>query len=273
MSSRPSPDRPAGPPPEKRKPSGPVVTPQVLAIILGIILVIALVVYYQSVVVKFNNQKQMLASQIAQKKKDIDTYKKKGAKLDEAREVNLALREKLNTLDYLFLQDQSSVIPFFENTLFPLIDSSRLAPGKIELENSYTFFINTAMSPMQTMPASILFENAEKEFPVVYRGEKNGQPVESPLDTRPDSFIQPFTMTLSEFRGTYEDAKAFVKRIQRGRQEQLITVHCLKNDDGKNTGVFRTSTEWTITITVYFMNPEKSASGDDPPAKPGSKTC
>jgi len=273
MSSRPSAERQAGPPPEKRKPAGPVVTPQVLAIILGIILVVALIVYYQSVVVKFNNEKQQLASRIAQSQQNIRTYQTKGAKLDEARDVNLALREKLNTLDYLFLQDQSSVIPFFENTLFPMLDSSRLRPGTIELEDSYTFYINTAMSPMQTLPSSVFFENAGETFKVHYEGEKSGVPVESPLDTRPSTFIEPFTMTFKDFRGTYEDARKFVERIQKARQETLMTVLCLKNDDSKNAGVFRTATDWTISVTVYFMNPEKSASGDTPPAPPGSKTC
>lgn len=274
MSSAPSaPERQAAPPPEKRTPTGPVVTPQVLAIILGIILVVALIIYYQSVVVKFTNQQQQLSSQINQAEQNIRTYTTKGEKLEDAREVSLALREKLNTLDYLFLQDQSSVIPFFENTLFPMIESSRLQPGFITLEGPYTFYINTAMSPFQTLPASAFFENAEKEFPVVYRGEKDGIPVEAPLDTRPDSFIEPFTMTFEEFRGTYEDVLKFVERIQTTTQDQLITVHCLKNDDGENTGLYRTTTTWTIAITVYFMNPEKSASGETPPAPPGSKTC
>jgi hypothetical protein len=274
MSSKPSaPDRQAAPPPEKKAPSGPVVTPQVLAIILGIILVVALIVYYQAVVVKFNNEKQQVASQIAQTNQNIQTYTKKGNKLEEAREVSLALREKLNTLDYLFLQDQSSVIPLFENTLFPLIESSRMRPGKVVLEGPYTFYINTAMSPFQTLPASAFFEDAEKTFPVIYRGEKNGVPVEAPLDTRPDSFLEPFTMTFEEFQGTFEDVQRFVERIQTTTQDQLITVHCLKNDDSKNAGLYRTSTEWTIAITVYFMNPEKSASGETPPAPPGSKTC
>jgi hypothetical protein len=80
-------------------------------------------------------------------------------------------------------------------------------------------------------------------------------------------------MTFEEFQGTYEDVLKFVERIQTTTQDQLITVHCLKNDDGANAGLYRTTTEWTIAITVYFMNPEKSASGENPPAPPGSKTC
>lgn len=262
----------AGPPPEKKAPSGPVVTPQVLGIILGIILVIGVIVYYQMVVKKFTDEKAQLSAQISQTQLQIDTYRKKGGKLETARDINTAIREKLSTLDYLFLEDQTSVVPFFENSLLPLLETSRLTPGIIKAEE-FEFKLNMAMQPFKTLPATTLFEDAENIFPISYDGEKNGVPTESPLDTRPGTFLMPYNIVFEEFSGTYEDARAFVEQLQKSRQNELITVHCIKNDDSANAGIYRTNTLWTIAITVYFMNPEKNASGDDPPGKPGSESC
>jgi len=264
--------RKAGPPPEKKAPAGPVVTPQVLGIILGIILVIGVVMYYNMVIKKFTNEKAQLSASISQTQLQIDTYRKKGSKLETARDINTAIREKLSTLDYLFLEDQTSIVPFFENSLLPLLETSRLTPGIIKAEE-FEFKLNMAMQPFKTLPATTLFEDAASVFPIEYDGEKNGVPTESPLDTRPGTFIMPYNLTFEEFAGTYEDARAFVEQLQTSRQNELITVHCIKNDDSANAGIYRTSTLWTIQITVYFMNPEKNASGEEPPGKPGSETC
>lgn len=278
MSSAPSSERPqppAGPPPERKATAGPVITPQVLAIAFGIILVIGLVVYYQMVIASFNKQLSDTEAQKAATRQRINTYELKKSKLDEARSVNVALREKLNLIDYLFLYNQDSVLPFFETTLFPIILGSRLTPIDSTLIDSkpYTFQINMAMAPFNTLPRSLWFEDAPGKFPIEYHGEKGGVPTDAPLNTQPTTFLVPYDITMIDWVGTYEDVKDFIEDVQTAKDDILITVHCLKNDGGENFGVFRTYTPWTIAMTVYFMNPEESAQGDNPPALPGATSC
>jgi len=273
--NKPGEQRPAGPPPERKATAGPMITPQVLAIAFGIILVIAAVVYYQMVIAKFNNEMNETNNAIAAKNQQIATYEKKIDKLPEATSVNAALREKLNMIDYLFLYNQDSVLPFFEDTLFPIIESSRLSRTDstvIEVDE-YRFQINMAMEPFNTLPSSMWFDDAADLFPIEYSGEKNGVPVTTPLDTRPGAFLEPYNITMVDFRGTYEDVKGFIEDLQQAKDDILITVHCLRNDEGSNAGLFRTSTNWTMALTVYFMNPEASAQGDTPPDPPGSHSC
>ena len=253
-----------------------MITPQVLAIAFGIILVIGLVVYYQMVIVKFNRELTDTTTAINAAEQRIQTYQTKIAKLDQATEVNRALREKLNLIDYLFLYNQDSVLPFFQDTLFPIIESSRmtLVPGTSVVEvEQYTFKINMAMQPFETLPRTMWFEDAADLFPIDYDGEKNGQPIDTPLNTQPGTFLEPYNINLISFYGTYEDVQTFIEDLQTAKDDILITVHCLKNEVGENAGLYRTTTAWNIALTVYFMNPEASAQGDNPPDPPGAHTC
>lgn len=267
---------PPGPPPERKAAVGPVITPQVLAIAFGIILVVGVIVFYQMVIVEFNRELTETETAINATNTRIATYEKKIDKLEQATEVNRSLREKLNLIDYLFLYNQDSVLPFFEDTLFPIIESSRMTlvrdTSAIEVEE-YTFNINMAMQPFETLPRTIWFEDAADLFPIFYQGEKNGQPIETPLNTQPSAFLEPYGINLIDFYGTYEDVQDFIEDLQTAKDDILITVHCLKNDAGENAGMYRTSTAWTIALTVYFMNPEASAQGENPPDPPGSHTC
>lgn len=281
MSSAPSGQQPkqqakgaqAGPPPEKKQAKGPVVTPQALGILFGIILIVGIAVYY-FMVIKENTEKQdQLRGQITQTESQIQTYKKKGARLQDAISLNTALREKLNMLDYLFLQDQGSILPFYENTLLPLIESSTLEMGTIEPLEVYNFRINMAMSPFNTIPAVGGIEEPQNQFTISYEPEQGGTPTETPVTTSPSSFLTPYSLRLTEFSGTYEDVIKFVRKLQTDRNARLITVHCIRNDEGNNSTFYRTSTTWDMVITVYFMNPEQNASGDMPPSPPGSQTC
>lgn len=278
MSSAPSADQrrtPPGPPPERKAAAGPVITPQVLAIVFGIILVIGLIVYYQMVVANFNKQLSDTESAKAATQQRIKTYQLKQSKLDEARQVNVALREKLNLIDYLFLFNQDSVMPFYENTLLPIISGSRLTTkdSTVIEADPYTFQMNMAMAPFNTLPHSLWFEDVLTSFPIEYHGEKGGVPTDSPLNTQPTSFLTPYNITMVDWVGTYEDVKDFIEHLQTARDDILVTVHCLKNDSSDNYGVFRTYTPWTIALTVYFMNPEETAQGDNPPALPGASSC
>lgn len=268
--------KPGGPGPERKAAvKGPVVTPQALGIVFFLIIVVGVIVFWQMVVVKFNNQITTLNNTINQTRSQIETYKKKGSMLTEAKDVNSAIREKLNTLDYLFLVDQDSIVPFFEDTLLPLISTSQLRPtadSKLEVDK-YIFKINMAMEPFNTLPSSTLFENAEDVFGIEYQGEKDGQPVDTVLNTQPPAFLTPYQIKMTKFGGTYENVKQFIEDIQTKRNAVLITVHCFKNDKSENYGLYRTMTVWDIVMTVYFMNPEAQASGDNPPDPPGAKTC
>ena len=130
-----------------------------------------------------------------------------------------------------------------------------------------------AMDPFRSLPGFPMMEDETDAFPIDYFGERDGMPEESPLDTRPDAFLDPYNITLENFRGTYEDCKRFVERIQKLRRDKLITIHCIVNDPDSTTGLFRSSTDWTMEITVYFMNPDAPAGGSEPPEPPGSRSC
>lgn len=275
MSSKPKEGPPAGPPPEKKGPSGPVITPQILGIVFGVILLVGVIAYYQFVTVKYRNELERLNSSVNQTKTQIDTYRKKGAKKDKADEVNKTLKAKLGSLGYLFLEDQNSIIPFWESTFLPMLETSTLSIGPntvIEVEE-YRFFINMAMNPFQSLPQTPLIENLAKSFPIEYQGERDGQPADGPLDTTPNRFLMPYTIKVEGLVGTYENAMTFVAKVQRTRTREFITVHCIKNDEKESVGLFRTTTEWALVFTVYFMNPEAQANSPDPPGLPKSEKC
>lgn len=274
MSSGPR-TKPGAPAPEKKAPSGPVITPQILTVAFLIIMVIGLVVFWQAVIVKFNNEKNQLNARESQLITQISTYQQKQSKLETANSINLALRGKLGDLEYLFLVDQSSVLPLFEDTLWNLLLASPLVyygGGIIGIEE-YTFKINMAMAPFTTIPGNAFLEDPDSVFLIEYFGEKNGVPTEEPLDTRPPDFLTEMTISMQDWGATFEDIKKFVTMVQTGRNQTLFTIHCIKNEGGENRGIYRTVSDWTMELSVYFMNPEASASGDTPPGMPGSRSC
>ena len=275
MSSTRNQRKPAGgPPPERKASAGPVLTPQVLGVIFTLILIIGVIFHITQVVKKSNEAIKALDGQITAAQQQEQTYTKKKGKLEIARKLNTTVREKLQTVTYMFMTDQSSMLPFWEDQFLPILLRSPLSQsgGKFEVEE-YTFHINMAMQPFNTLPPSSFFEDAKKFFPIEYHGEQNGVPEDTPLDTRPSDFLTPYTITLSEFRGTYENVQDFVEDLQTKTNKYVYTVHCFANDDSTNQALFRTTSEWTIVITVYFINPEASASGDDPPTPPGAESC
>lgn len=275
MSSTRKPQKPAGgPPPERKAAPGPVITPQVLGVVFGLLLIIGVIVFYTQVVKKSNDKILELDNKIQASQKAKETYEKKKAKLEIARKLNTTVREKLQTVTYMFLTDQTSMVPFWEDQFLPILDRSPISQfgGKITVDE-YTYKINMAMQPFNTLPPGSFFENAQEFFPIAYEGEKDGVPEDTPLDTRPDAFLTPYTITMEEFRGTYEQVEKFVKELQTKTDKYLYTVHCFANDDSSNEPLYRTTTKWTIVITVYFINPEASASGDDPPVPPGAESC
>jgi hypothetical protein len=245
----------------------------VLGIAFFIILIIGLVLFRQEVMVKFQQKHAELESAKITAETNIKTYAKKKDKLTAATDLNLALRDKLSQLGYLFLLDQESLIPFLETRLFPLIDSSPLGQGGGVIEaDVYTFEINQLMNPFTTLPTHY-FKDPSKVFPIKYFSEQNGKAPPGPRKTQPTTFLKSYMIKMSEFTGTYEEVKKFIKSVQQAKQGQLITIHCVMNDKGKNQRYYRTRSQWTIVMTVYFMNPEAAAVGDDPPDKPGSRTC
>lgn len=275
-SARRPPGRPGAPAPERKQAAakGPVVTPQVLGILFGIILVVGLIAFYQGVVVKFSNSLKNLGTQKASTQTEIATYTKKSGRLEEAKSLNIALRKKLSNLDYMFLVDQDSVLDFFDTVFFPIIEASplgRRGGGKIECD-PFIYQINMAMNPFDTIPSGY-FEKPENTFKMKYIGEQGGAPTEQPLNTQPTEFLKPFKITMKEFSGTYQELEKFIRDLQTKKDNKVMTVHCFKNDKGKNAGVFRTVTQWTLVISVYFMNPDSAATGDDPPGLPGTATC
>jgi hypothetical protein len=263
------------PPPERKAAPGPVLTPQVLLVICLLILIAGVIFYATQIVKKSNEKLAALDSRINTAKTQKDTYTKKRGKLEIARKLNTTVREKLQTVTYMFMTDQDSMIPFWEDDFYPILAATPLA-GSAEATfkvDKYIFNINMAMKPFNTLPPSRFFEDANSVFPIQYHGEQNGVPEDTPLDTRPKDFLTPYTVKMEKFRGTYKDVRDFVETLQRKTNKVFYTVHCFANDEGKNIATFRTSTEWTIVFTVYFINPEASASGDDPPSPPGAESC
>jgi hypothetical protein len=263
-----------GGPAEKAAPKAPVLTPQIIGGFFAAVAIIGAIVVYSTVIKAGQDKVAGLKSQLSTVQGNITTYKTKGQKLKTATELDKALKDKLSRLDYLFLADQNDVVPYYEDTLLTLLDQSNLEAtndSKI-LGDVYTFQINMLNQPFNTIPNSPYFKNSYELFKISYLSEQNGVPP-AVLDTRPADFLTPYTVTITGWRGTYRDVMDFIDHLQRKTVDKLITVHCLKNDDSKNGGFFRTNTEWTIKTTVYFMNPEKPATGDEPPMKPGGQTC
>jgi hypothetical protein len=265
----------AGPAPERKAASGPVLTPGVLTVIYVIIAAIGAGVYFSQVVKTHTEKMAALNSRITTAQTAKATYQKKREKLEVARKLNVSVRDKLQEVSYRFLTDQSSVIPFWEQTFFPVLNNGSLQFGedtKIKVD-VYEFQINMAMSPFNTLPPSSFFEDADNLFPINYIGEKGGQPEDTPVNTQPADFLTPYTFEMIKFIGTYDQVKRFIRDLQVKQDKTLFTVHCVRNDKEGNSGFYRTASEWNLQITVYFINPEAPASGDSPPALPGSESC
>src|SRR5688500_11458007 len=114
----------AGPPPERKAPSGPVITPQVLMVVYFLLVVIAVAMYW-NMVVKANQEKQAAAAaRIQTADANIQTYTKKGKKLEIAKRLNTTVKRKLKDTAYMFMTDQSSVLPFWEEVFFPVLEAA-----------------------------------------------------------------------------------------------------------------------------------------------------
>ena len=84
MSSAPKEQQaPAGPPPEKKRAKGPMVTPQALAIAFGLIIIILIGVFFGVFVKKINDRNTELSSREQTAELNIKTYTKKKDKLLE----------------------------------------------------------------------------------------------------------------------------------------------------------------------------------------------
>ncbi|MCB1185988.1 hypothetical protein KDL29_02380 [bacterium] len=275
-----APRRGAAPPPEQNAPKQPLLTPQVLGVVFLVLIIVA-AVFVNSHKNKLTNEIAGLEGKKNNLQTQIDTYRKKGAKLETAKRVKLALNQKLGTLDYLFLQNQDDVIPFWEDTFSPLVLQSgylQITGESKILVDQYEYSINMAMTPFETIPRGNLIENGPDIFPIIYYPESNGNPVTEVLKTGQSSFLTPYNITLEKFGGTYEDVMRFVRSIQQGTSrkmtDKLFTIHCIKTDgDPDNSSFIRRGQTWTIRMTVYFINPEKAASGDAPPDPPGAYSC
>jgi hypothetical protein len=273
--NRRAPGKGGTPPPERKAPAGPVITPAILSVIFFLLIAIAVVVYWKTVITVNNEAQVAAAGRKSAAEANIETYKKKGAKLEIAEKLNVTVKDKLRDTAYMFMTDQSSVIPFWEETFFPIFTSANLTPGEsAEIKsNVYTFKINMAMNPMSTLPASSFFKDVQSVFKIEYVPEQNGQPIEEPLATMQPAFLTPYDIELRGWRGTYEDVQRFIRHLQVRQNKTLFTVHCFKNKEDKNAYGYRTVGEWDILLTVYFINPEASASGDTPPGLPGANSC
>lgn len=275
-----APRKGAAPPPEQNAPKQPLITPQVLGVIF-LVLIIGAAIFTNSHKNKLNNEIARLENNKTTLQTQIDTYRKKGGKLETAKRVKHALNEKLGTLDYLFLQTQDDIIPFWEDTFDPLIlQSGYLTPtedSKI-LVDKFDFSLNMAMSPFKSIPRNIAIEDSPSAFPIIYLPESNGMPITEPINSAPPAFLTPYNITLEKWFGTYEDVKRFTRAVQSGTSrkmtDKLFTIHCIMTDgDPVNNSIIRRGQTWTIRMTVYFINPEKAASGDTPPDPPGAYSC
>src|SRR6185436_1873641 len=228
--------RAGGPPPERKAPAGPVLTPQILMVVYFIILLIGGIWYYNSVIKKSQEQLAAASARVTTAQTAKKTYDIKRGKLDMARHLNTSMRDKLRDVAYRFMTDQTSMLPFWEETFFPILDASRLTQtedSKIK-SDVYTFHINMAMDPFNTLPRSAAFDNEDDVFKIAYHPEQNGQPIDTPLDTRPTDFLSPYSIEMVDWAGTYEDVEDFIRRLQEKQNKTLFTVHCYKNKEDKN---------------------------------------
>jgi hypothetical protein len=104
------------------------------------------------------------------------------------------------------------------------------------------------------------------------RNEGDKEPEAPEILGLPEAFIQPLNIHLEEVPLTYEELRRFIRNLQQ-HAGILFTVHCFKNDSGKNAGFLRVTSEYEMDFTIYFMDPNKSATSDSPEGMPGTETC
>lgn len=256
-------------------PRQPIFTPLNVGIVFGLLLIIAAIVYWKGFAEPKNQEIASLDGQINTQIQQNETYKRKAAKLDEARDIKDIMTQKIEEVRPKFLYDDDSIRTFFFETFPDILTRSNINPFTVKIETEWVYSLPWWFeSPFWTFPDWTFPSDGWDLFTWKYMARSEGEQAPESLGSfgAPDVFIKPLKIHLEEVVLTYEGLQRFVENLQR-RSNVLLTVHCFKNDSGENAGFLRTSSEYEIEITVYQMNPEKPASGDTPDGMPGSETC
>lgn len=256
-------------------PRQPIFTPLNVGIVFGILLIVAAIVFWKGFAEPKNQEIASLDGQISKQIQDNETYKRQAAKLGEAQEIKAIMDQKIEEVRPKFLYDDDSMRVFFFETFPDILTRSNINPAAIKVETEWVYTLPWWFdSPFWTFPDWSIPSEGWDMFRWDYKSRSEGETAPETKGTfgAPEVFIKPVKIHLEEVRLTYEGVQRFVESLQR-RSKVLITVHCFKNDAGENQGFLRVSSLYEIVLTIYQMNPEKPASGDNPEGMPGSETC
>lgn len=244
-------------------------TPQTIGVVFLIIIVVAGALYFQFVYRNMRTQIQKYIDDTAAQKRTNEQLQKQARLLPEATQIHKLMEDKLKDFRRYFLVNQFDVVPFFETYLPDALDVAGInQPYKVKV--SYTFKMSSAGTPFETMPSDI--EDPNKSFTWQYTGKADKDKPPDEQYGQPSTFLQGLTFTISDMFCTYEELRKAIEYLQT-KSTYIMTVHCFKNDEQKNVYLYRTWSNFTMIITVYFMNPDAPATGDDPPALPESQSC
>jgi len=253
--------------PIDRKPPAPIFTPLNVGIVLIILILVAVGVFWKSIYLAKTAEINTIQGQVKAQISQNEVYKKKAEMLDTANQINKVMDAKLKQEKKYFLVGQDEVVNFFNVWFWDIILSQNLdfSTLKVEIEPKLTFKISWKAKPQDTLPR---LQNAIDLFGWEYIGEGSGT---GEVSSNFPDFITPMTLKLTEFTLTYEQMRDFVKRLQEDGT-YFVTVHGFKNSGGDdNIYGFRTRSKYELLFTVYFMNPEGTASGDVPKGMPADK--
>ncbi|OGK11151.1 MAG: hypothetical protein A2Y63_04925 [Candidatus Riflebacteria bacterium RBG_13_59_9] len=234
-----------------------------MGVVFAIVILATIGVYWKSVYIAKTAEIDSTKATIERQRQQNEVYRKKALALPEAEKINRVMDAKLAEEKKYFLPGQEEIVRFFDEWFLDALMNNGIYSAKVEIEPDVTFKISWLMSPMETLPG---LADAADMFGWEYIGEGSGS---GEVTTLYPNFLEPMTITVTEFTMTYEQMRRFIEELQTD-STYLVTVHAFKNTgDSDNIYGFRTLSVYEIVFTVYFMNPEGAATGDVPAGMPG----
>ena len=250
----------------ERPPRKPLFTPTNVAIVFGIIILVSLIVYWRMIHVAMSTEIARLKQEAQSQLQQAQVFRKKAEMYNKANMLSLIMEEKLKDEQKYFMTDLRELIdPFINQWLFDLLSKYNVWPEKVVFKGDIEFPLTHEMDPYDVVVRGEI-QRLMEVFKWKYIGEGTGS---GEVSFKKTNFLEPVTIKLEGFTTDYETLRKMVQDMQE-RSSYLITVHGFKNRSGEDTQYFitRTISKFDLLFTVYFMNPEGTASGDRPSGMP-----
>lgn len=277
-------------------------------IVLGffIILVIGVIVwFYTQKKPEYDGQLTRLDSEINSLDSEIKALKDKQNSLPNILYLRKVLYDKIQEefKQRRFLRTQWDYTPWLDTDFFEITTRSNIYPYKwdVKQEVSYSYkypyadFDSLSLLDGTRNPEifrknagkyNVPFEitpklagtEAAKNFTIKYNQQPEGDVVDpekaksdapDPSYGIPGEFLKPQTISF-EFTGSYEDVMRFIVELQQ-KGQTFANIHNFENKDSEYAfSPIRSSGPWTMRFTIYYGNPNGTASGDVAPELPGT---